>query len=398
MQKLYYYDSYTKDFTANVVDIRKINGYYEVILDKTYFYPESGGQTADHGTIDGLKVENVILRDDDVIHILKECPHNKTVSCLIDWNRRFDNMQQHTGQHLLSAVFNKLYDAETESFNIGDMFSHITILNDKLSEKDIEKVEEETNKIIYLNLPVITYFVDNEKLNELPLRKEPKISNNIRIVEIKEFDYSPCGGTHVKNLGEIGIIKIRKWEKVKDGIRVEFVCGLRAVKDFINKNNYINRLTNILSIQESGVINSVNKLTLENKELKKELNKLKDNILSYEAEKLLDKSINLNKYRLIVKTYENRKIKELRTLSQIIAKGRGMIAILSNVSENVDIIISRSDDVNININSFFKEILDVIDGKGGGSPKSCQGSGKLKENLNIAIDKAVNMISKESMK
>lgn len=393
MDKLYYYDSYKSSFIAKVIDINDTNEYCEVILDKTYFYPESGGQPADSGFIDGIKVENVFLRDDKVIHALKTPPKNDLVSCEIDWEKRFDNMQQHSGQHLLSAVFYKLFNAETESFSIGDDSSHITLTNSDLSEDDLKKVEIETNRLIYLNLPVTSYFVKNDDLEKLPLRKKPKVDENIRIVEIKDFDYSPCGGTHVKNLGEIGVVKIKKFERTKKGLRIEFVCGFRAFNDYFKKNNCINSLTTTLSAREEEILEKVHKLLDENKEIKKELNRMRDNILQYEAEKLVAESVNLKNFKLVTKIFNDRDMKELRALSQIITKEKGIICILCSTMGCGNIVISRSDDVDIDINSFFKEILDVIEGSGGGNQKTCQGSGKV-EKVGLALDKAVNLISK----
>ncbi|MGJ7044059.1 alanyl-tRNA synthetase [Thermoanaerobacterium thermosulfurigenes] len=397
MEKLYYHDSYKNSFTAKVIDINVTNEYCEVILDKTYFYPESGGQPADSGFIDGIKVENVFLRDDKVIHVLKTPPKNDLVICEIDWEKRFDNMQQHSGQHLLSAVFYKLFNAETDSFSIGDDSSHITLTNSNLSEDNLKEVEIETNRLIYLNLPVTSYFVKDDDLKKLPLRKKPKVDENIRIVEIKDFDYSPCGGTHVKSLGEIGIVKIKKFERTKKGLRIEFVCGFRAFNDYLEKNNYINSLITSLSAKEEEILEKVNKILDENKELKKELIKLKDNILQYEAEKLVAESVNLKNFKLVTKIFNDRDMKELRVLSQIITKGKGFVCILGGITDCGNIVISRSDDVDIDINSFFKEILDVIEGNGGGNQKICQGSGKV-EKVGLALDKAVNLISKYKKK
>lgn len=393
MDKLYYYDSYKSSFTAKVIDINVTDEYCEVMLDKTYFYPESGGQPADSGFIDGIKVENVFLKDDKVIHVLKTPPKNDSVSCEIDWKKRFDNMQQHSGQHLLSAVFYKLFNAETDSFSIGDDSSHITLTNSDLSEDNLKEVEIETNRLIYLNLPVVSYFVKNDDLEKLPLRKKPKVDEDIRIVEIKDFDYSPCGGTHVKNLGEIGIVKIKKFERTKKGLRIEFVCGFRAIDDYFKKNNYINRLIALLSAKEEEVLEKIDKILDENKELKRELNRMRDNILQYEAEKLIAESINLKKFKMVAKTFDDKDMKELRALSQIITKEKGIICILGSVADCGNIVISRSDDVDIDINSFFKEVLDVIEGNGGGNQKTCQGSGKA-EKVGLAIDKAINLISK----
>lgn len=397
MGKLYYEDCYKRNFTANIINIKEIGDKYVVVLDNTYFYPISGGQPDDRGLIDGIKVNKVYIKDDSVMHVLDVKPIHKTVKCEIDWERRFDNMQQHTGQHLLSAIFYKLYDAETDSFSIGDEYSHITISNDRLLPEDIKNVEREANKVIYLNLAVKTYFVDKSKLNELPLRKMPKVTKNIRIVEIDKIDYSPCGGTHVKNTGEIGLIKIRKYEKVKNGMRIEFVCGMRALNDYIIKNYEINKLMSLISSSELELINNVNKLRNENKDIKKELNKIKEDYLAIEAKELFSDSSNEMDFKMINKTFKNRNINDLRMLSWNLIKNPKTISILSNISDGVDIIISRSDDVDLEINSFFKDIMDILDGRGGGSSKICQGTGTKIWSLDKAIE-TVYTIVKEKYK
>ncbi|HHY78835.1 MAG TPA: metal-dependent hydrolase [Thermoanaerobacter sp.] len=394
-EKLFYEDSYITEFDANIIDKRKINNKWELVLDKTYFYPEGGGQPSDTGLIDGIKVYKIYEENDTVYHLADKCPEGIKVHCQVDWERRFDHMQQHTGQHLLSAVLEKKYGAHTQSFSIGDKSSHITITKDIFNEEEAFEVEKEVNSFVYKNIPVKTYFADEEMLKKLPLRKQPQVSENIRIVEIEGIDYSPCGGTHVKTTGEIGIVKIKKWEKTNKGIRLEFVAGFRALYDYHIKNNYVNALCHLLSEQEENILEHVLKLLEENKEVKKEVNILKENILLEESRNLIKSSELHGGIHIVYKLYENRTTEEIKILAKYIVSNDKCIAILGNKrGETGDLVVSRSGDVDIVVNGFFKEVLRVFDGKGGGNAYMCQG-GVSPDRLELAMDKALSIVIDE---
>lgn len=393
-QKLYYYDSYTIDFDANIINRKIVDNKCIIVLDGTYFYPTSGGQPCDAGTIGGAKVLEVYEKDGVIYHVVERCPDGLNVHCKIDWNKRFDHMQQHSGQHLLSCVFEKVYGADTESFSIGNDFSHITVGKDSLTLDEALKVEVKVNELIYKNIPVKTYIVDENGLLELPLRKRPKVKNSVRIVEIEGIDYSPCGGTHVKSTGEIGMVKIRKWEKAKRGVRIEFVCGFRALYDYSFKNDYINRISNILSVKDIDVLQGIEKLIQENKVLKKELSGLKERILLYEAKELINKSEAYGGIHIIYRIFEGRDFSEVKNLAQYIVESENCLVIFGNKTDIANIIISRSDNIDIEINKIFKDILLIINGRGGGSSKTCQGGGSI-DKLEVAMDRALNIIIEE---
>jgi len=224
-ERLYYNDSYLTEFRARVIesspDLRR------VYLDRTAFYPTSGGQPFDIGTLGGVRVSEVVDEDTRVAHILDEPLSEAEISGVIDWQRRFDHMQQHTGQHLLSAVLIGLFDATTVSFHLGAESSNIEVSR-VLEPEQIRQAEQRANQIVYENRPVDVSFRDSSE--DLGLRKPTDREGVIRIVSIQDLDRSACGGTHVRATGEIGSLLIRKQERIRGNLRIEFLCGMRAVK------------------------------------------------------------------------------------------------------------------------------------------------------------------------
>ncbi len=224
-ERLYYNDSYLTEFRARVIesspDLRR------VYLDRTAFYPTSGGQPFDIGTLGGVRVNEAVDEDTRVAHILDEPLTEIEISGAIDWQRRFDHMQQHTGQHLLSAVLIGLFDATTVSFHLGAESSNIEVSR-VLEPEQIRQAEQRANQIVYENRPVDVSFRDSSE--DLGLRKPTDREGVIRIVSIQDLDRSACGGTHVRATGEIGSLLIRKQERIRGNLRIEFLCGMRAVK------------------------------------------------------------------------------------------------------------------------------------------------------------------------
>src|SRR5215469_1978880 len=225
-ERLYYNDCYLQEFAAQVVD-RADDG-RRVYLDRTAFYPTSGGQPFDLGTIGGIAVKEVIDEEERIAHLLNTPLADSEVQGQIDWGRRFDHMQQHTGQHLLSAVLIELFDISTVSFHMGAVTSTIDVDAPSLDAKQVERVEERCAEIIWEARPVTIAYEDSSA--DLGLRKASARTGTLRIVSIDSLDRSACGGTHVRSTSEIGPILLRKLEKIRGNTRVEFVCGMRAIK------------------------------------------------------------------------------------------------------------------------------------------------------------------------
>lgn len=224
--RLYYRESYLTDFDARVIEAGA--GHSRVYLDRTAFYPTSGGQPFDLGTIGGIPVTDVIDEEDRIVHVLAAPLRASEVACQIDWPRRFDHMQQHTGQHLLSAVFLELLSAQTVSFHMGVDSATIDVTCPALHEEQMCTVEQRANGLVFENRPVTISFEDPS--HDLGLRKPSGRAGQLRIVSIQGLDRSACGGTHVNTTGEIGPILLRKIDRVRGNMRVEFLCGMRSVK------------------------------------------------------------------------------------------------------------------------------------------------------------------------
>lgn len=274
--KLYLESPYLRQANARIIDKKYENDLYYLKLDRTIFYPHlSGGQPRDTGSINGIRVQDVYEENSEIIHVIDENIHSDKVVLDIDWSTRIDNMQQHTGQHLLSAGFYKLYNGDTIGFHLGSEYVYIDVNLPDLSWEQAEKIETYVNKIITSNFEIKAYYINSDDVENIPMRKKPSLSSNIRLLEIDGIDFSPCAGTHLRNTGELGMIKIRKWKKYKGNIRVEFVCGNRALEDYSWKNRDINEIALLLSSKDKDVLEKVNLLYAQKKELEKEVRKLK---------------------------------------------------------------------------------------------------------------------------
>lgn len=369
-------DSYTKEFNAIVQSCTELEDGYAVILDKTYFYPEGGGQPSDLGLIDGIKVLDVYYYNDKIIHFLAEAVELKEVLCQLDWQRRFDFMQQHLGQHILSRAFEIKYDANTIGFHIGD--DYVTIdLDKKLNQEALDVVEDFSNEVIYESRNVSILSPTEEELKEMPLRKEPTVTENIRVVKIEGFDYSPCGGTHLNKTSEVGMIKIKKSNNNNDGIRVEFVCGRWALKDYQWKNQMINDLSHLLTIKDTDIKERVESLNHEVIEIKKEMNELKTDILDMKTKAIAEEFIMKNDEKVIVKELNNYGIKELRYIANnVISNDNVRICLIGLEGEQVHLVLGKSKALNYDIKNAFNNFINRLEGNGGGSNFLCQGSGK----------------------
>lgn len=389
LEKLYQDDSYIRDFKADILDVITGDGRILLVLNRTAFYPEGGGQPSDMGRIGECIISYVFEKDDIIYHVSDRMPESiKDVDCSIDWPRRLDHMQQHCGQHILSSAFDKLLGGATVGFHLGDEYVTVDISLDSLLPQDADRVEKLANQIVYENRTVKYHYPDQDELPKFTLRKAPSVTENIRIVEVQGFDLSPCGGTHPSHTGEIGIIKIRRWEKYKSSIRVEFICGMRALDDYMWKNRYINEISNILSSSDKDVLESVKRYSDELNSSRKDIKQLKDALLTYEASELYNGADEIKGIKIVKKLFSGRDFKELTNLGGKLSQKTKCISLLGLKSDNAQMIFTRSDDIDIKINELFKETLPLINGKGGGSPRLAQGGGTDVSNLESALDSA----------
>ncbi|MCQ1530309.1 alanyl-tRNA editing protein [Lutispora saccharofermentans] len=391
-KRLYYESAYLRDFEANIVNCIEYNGRYGLLLDQTCFYPEGGGQPSDIGYIGECEITEVIEKEDQILHITDQGLGQQKVKCKINWKRRYDFMQQHTGQHILSHCFLELFNGKTDSFHLSTNTMSIEIDIKDFDQNRCNLVEDMANEIIYRNLPITTMIVDEKELQKLPLRKHPSVKDNIRIVKIGDIDYSPCGGTHVMSTGEVGIIKITNFEKLKESYRFEFLCGNRALGDYRDKNRLMLTLGAKFSVRYQELDKAVEKLINEHKNLSKDYASAKKALLKYEAEELFSKCKAINGKKILVKIFEDRKADEIKLLSSEIANHNQTVALFGVLNDSAQVIFTRSDDIDINMNSILKEVLPIINGKGGGNSKTAQGGGSMLQNLNNLMEEAYRKI------
>jgi len=389
-RRLYFEDQYRVDFEAKVLDRVIYGGKTALILDQTCFYPESGGQPFDKGTINGIQVINVIEEKGKILHVLEKDVPSENIKGKIDWDRRFDHMQQHAGQHILSQCFYKLYKAKTLSFRLGQDFSTLEMDLRNTTEEDIEKVEKLANKIVFKDREIKSFFVPEEKIIEVPLRRPPKKKGLIRVVDISDFDYSACGGTHPRRTGEIGLIKILKWERIRNNIRFEFVCGKRALHDYTIKNSVIRQIAVRFTVGAREVLPSLEKHFADFKDQKRKNKKMQEKISQLEALEILKNA----KERIIRNIFTERTIEEVRFLAlNIIKKGDYVVLYGLRLKNSAHVVMASSEALGVDMRELIPVVSPLIKGKGGGQSSIVQIVGEEVKNLELALDKAEKHIN-----
>ncbi len=290
-KRLYYDNSYIREFEAQIVEQYKKNDKFAVILDQTAFYPTSGGQMADSGFLNDQQVLDVIEEGEEIVHLVSEPIQTESaVTGKLDWNRRFDFMQQHSGFHILAQSFLQISGIKTLSSHLGEIKDTIDVDMTELTWEQVYKIEEYANTIDWQNRPIVSCWVSSKEIDNLSLRKPPKFFDKpIRLIDIKDFDLDPCGGTHVQNTGEIGSIKVLSWEKVRNNIRCSFVAGKRALLDYQNRTKITQKINQILSTTDSEMTGQVELLKQNVKIREKQLKKIQLQLLEVEAAELVSR-------------------------------------------------------------------------------------------------------------
>ena len=380
-RKLYYDSPYVSEWQTKLVEMTEVDGKYHIQLEETAFYPEGGGQPFDVGTIDGINVIDVFEKESRVIHVLEEKPLQTNVDCKIDWERRFDHMQHHTGQHLLSASIIELFDIETVSFHLGKDTVTIDLNTTSLSDQQLLAIEKSVNQKIYDNVEIKTYITDKEGLSSLPLRKLPKVDEDIRIVEIINIDVSACCGTHVSRTGEIGLIKLLKTEKVRNTTRLHFKCGKRALQEFHKVNEIISSLTSLYSTNADLIIEKTNATFSELKQLKKQNEVLTEDVLLIEAEQILNK----NKGIVISCDFQDKPMKTLQKLANLIHAKKECILLFMSLSENKLLLVNNTES-DFHCGNELKNAISSFNGKGGGNATQAQATFSSQEEIQSCFD------------
>jgi alanyl-tRNA synthetase len=394
-ERLYYSDAFLKTFTATVPDVRELartegESIWQIALDRTAFYPTSGGQPFDTGVLRAtsrggaaLEVPVESVEEDEngeVWHIVrKPLAAGTHVEAEIAWDRRFDHMQQHTGQHLLSAVFLDQIQAPTVSFHLGDTVSTIDLATASIALHTLQRVERLVNQIIAEDRPVTFRDIPRAEAESMlaagHLRKLPDREGAIRIIEIADCDRNACGGTHVRSTGQIGGLLLRSVEKVSRGVRVEFVCGLRAVQTARADATTLAQLTAALSAGPAEMHAAVERLKAEAKTLTKERQRMREELADYQASRLAVEVQIENGLRLVDRCWKDRDRDYIRLLaSRLTSAVPGTAAILcSEETTPARIILARSLDLRFNCGTILRDALAEHGLRGGGSPDLAQG-------------------------
>jgi alanyl-tRNA synthetase len=384
--RIYYNEPYAAEFDATVVGVEPAPGDHAgrtaVLLDRTAFYPTSGGQPFDVGQLGAARVVDVVDREDGCILHVVDGPSGTmapwspgaSVHGAIDWRRRFDHMQQHTGQHVLSAAFDRLLQVRTVSFHLGSSSSTID-LHREVSAAEIERAESEANRIVWEDRPVSIRFADAADAAGLALRKESQRQGTLRLIEVEQFDVSACGGTHVSRTGAIGIIASVSTERFRGGTRVEFVCGARALASLRSLRDAIASGTRLLSVVGADLPAAIERLQTESKDARRQLKDLQSRLAEYEASALADRGEAVGAAKAVFAALDGYDANGLKSLAQSIASRPGHVAVLIASTMPSPIVVARAADVAIDSGALLRQLTAAFGGKGGGRPEMAQGGG-----------------------
>lgn len=395
-EKLYFTDSGLLRFDAQVIQVESGDGMDKILLDRTAFYPTGGGQPNDTGWLNGMDIIDVVEDGEGrIIHVVEwggRFTVGERVEGSVDPIRRLDHLQQHSGQHILSQAFVQACGAETRSFHLGSQTSTIDIALQSPSHEAMCAAEDIANAVVFENRPMRIHLLDEEGAAQLPLRKESAVTGAIRVIEVEGFDWSPCGGTHAKQTGQIGLIAVKSFERVKGNLtRVEFVCGSRALKEYRLANQSAVKTARLFSAERDAAPELAAKAIQDNKSLKKRLKDLLELAMTAEAAQRLQDAPIVNGFKLVKVIFEGRDGEEMRMLASKLTQQETAVALLANrEASTARLIFARSTDLPQNMGQLLAEACQTLGGRGGGKPDMAQGGGeaqKLDEALNAAAAK-----------
>ena len=373
-------DSYLRSLDTQVQAQLQVDGRPAVVLEQTCFYPEGGGQPHDTGTIDGVPVLAVHTQaDGTVVHTLAQSlPAGAVhVTASIDWARRFDHMQQHSGQHILSQSFLQIAGAATAGFHLSAQRVTIDLQHAAFSAEQLAQVEQLANSIVQSNLPVRVSFPGPAELAALQLRKVPEVDAPLRIVAIGDFDITACAGTHVAHSAEVALIKLTKVERNKSGQRVEFCCGQRALQDYQRKHATVSRAAAALSCAPADVEALLEQQLAAQQQLAKQLRAARDELLQHEcALLLLAPAAAAGGRRVVCRAWSARAPEELRELARLLVAQPGAVALLGSAGEPARVVLACAADVALDMRPLLAGLLQQLGGeRGGGQQRLAQGGG-----------------------
>lgn len=374
MKNLFYYqDSMLSEFRANVVRTGNEENRNYIVLDNTAFYPTGGGQPHDTGWINNIEIMDVEKVNEEIRHytLADVTSLNGEVHGKLNWTRRFDHMQQHAGQHILTAAFVELFDFATVSFHLGTELATIDLNTADVTAEQLAAVESRANEIILENRLIETKWVDKEGLAKYNLRKEVTVDEDIRLVIIPEYDYNGCGGTHPTSTGQVGLIKILATEKMKQQIRIHFVCGQRVLQQLAMRKQVLSDVARQLSVPEENAADALRNFAQTAKANDKALGEAQDALLVFEAQELAQDTI-------AASVFSNRSIQQLQKLARFITQENpdAIALLVAENDEKLQFVASRGANITRSMKDISSAILPLINGKGGGNDALVQGGGE----------------------
>jgi len=390
-ERLYYSDGYLRDFDARVIKCEPGPRGLRVYLDRTAFYPESGGQPSDRGTLVEVPLLDVVDEGDAVAHIVEgKSPtgitEGATVRGLIDWALRFDHMQQHTGQHVLSAAFEHTGGYRTVSFHLGAIVSTIDLDSDRLGRRQVEAAEDLANQIVFEDREVRISFRRAEEANQMDLRKPTRREGEVRLIEIEDFDLSACGGTHVRRTGAIGLIAVRKVERqaqkgAAGQMRVEFLCGRRVVLAARRDFQALNEASRLLSSSPDQVPTLIAGQLEDLRALARARDRLTERVAEYRARELCQAAPPRDGWTIVRCVFASEEQAEAKKIAHAVASEPAAIALIGVKGDPTSLYFAQSPHGKLDMGVLLKQSMAKFGGKGGGVHDFAQGGGTAESRI-----------------
>lgn len=374
MKRLYYTEPFLDGFSARVVRCEPDADRARVVLDQTAFYPTSGGQPHDLGTLGDAVVLDVIDEDDEIVHVLdRPLEVGADVDGLIDWPRRFDHMQQHTGQHILSAAFEQTCGVRTESFHLGTTTCTIDLARE-VTPAEIAAAERAASDVVFADRAVTVRFVSEQEAAALPLRKESLRTGTLRLVEIDRTDLSACGGTHVTRTGMVGLIAVSGWERFKGASRIAFVCGRRALDSHERLRDTVTGLIRQLTVAPNELGAAVERLQQEGRTMQKSIKALQQDLACHISATLVAQAEPAGSFRRVLVAQPAWDAAALKVLASALVTHPGIVAVVTGDGTPAPVVVARSTDVVFDAGAWLKSATAALGGRGGGRPELAQGA------------------------